>query len=235
MPQILPSAALTSIARSPCPRLHAPCPFPLSVDQGLGDADYLAAFELILEPIARDFRPNLVIIAAGFDAAEGDPLGGMCLSPSGYHHLTRRLVGVAENGRVVAVLEGGYSLSALADCAEATMRGLLGEPAPALGRRCRPKRGTEEALWAVAQRQQEFWPSLRAKGYEARLRTHLPTTATAAPGCGTTTLARPPSVPTFFSPACVRSPFPPFFPTYPQADFRLHFASAHLSAASLGR
>ena len=46
-------------------------------EQGLGDADYLAAFSAIVEPIGRSFRPDLILISAGFDAAEGDPLGGM--------------------------------------------------------------------------------------------------------------------------------------------------------------
>lgn len=159
----------------------------------------------------------MVLIAAGFDAAEGDPLGGMCLTPSGYHHMTRRLVGLAEacsasrvsafsafavlscarvlsrggarlstfslvspraylpgsvaaqGGRVCAVMEGGYSLSALADCAEATLRGLLGEAPPPLGRRAsRPRRSTEDALRAVADAQRAHWPSLRRPEYEAR-------------------------------------------------------------------
>ena len=50
---------------------------------GLNDADYLAAFDLIIEPIVRQFSPDIVIVSAGFDAVDGDPLGGMSVSPEG--------------------------------------------------------------------------------------------------------------------------------------------------------
>ena len=103
-----------------------------------GDAEYKAAWREVLMPIAREFDPSLVIIAAGFDAAEGDPLGGCHLSPAGFAELTRELMTLA-NGKVVLALEGGYSLSATAVSAAACMEALLGmrpsqkenvEPAP---------------------------------------------------------------------------------------------------------
>ena len=72
-------------------------------EKALGDADYLAAFDLVIDPIARSFDPNLVIIAAGFDAAEGDPLGGMKVSDQGYALMTERLIRLAD-GRCVACL-----------------------------------------------------------------------------------------------------------------------------------
>ena len=49
----------------------------------MGDAEYLAAFEEVLMPIARQFCPELVLISAGFDAAAGDPLGECCITPTG--------------------------------------------------------------------------------------------------------------------------------------------------------
>ena len=96
---------------------------------GCGDAEYLAAFDRVLLPAARDFRPDLVLVSAGFDAAEGDPLGAMRISPAGYAQMTQRLIGLA-NGRVVLALEGGYDLEAIAASAAACLRVLLGE-APA--------------------------------------------------------------------------------------------------------
>ena len=138
--------------------------------QGMGDADYAAAFELVVAPIAADFAPSLVIIAAGFDAAEGDPLGQMAVSPDGYHIMTEHLVRAAAGGKVVAALEGGYALSATATSAEATLRGLLGEPAPALGRRCRPRRATEGILRHVVQQQKLYWPRLRGDEAEKRFK-----------------------------------------------------------------
>jgi histone deacetylase 6 len=61
----------------------------------------------VLEPILSAFDPQLVIIAAGFDAVEGDPLGGCHVTPRGFGHLAARLLRLA-GGRAAAVLEGGY-------------------------------------------------------------------------------------------------------------------------------
>ena len=97
---------------------------------GCGDAEYLEAFDRVLLPVAREFAPDLVLVSAGFDAAEGDPLGSMRISPSGYAQMTER-VGALARGRVVLALEGGYDLEAISRSAEACLRVLLGEPPPA--------------------------------------------------------------------------------------------------------
>jgi histone deacetylase 4/5 len=97
---------------------------------GMGDAEYLAAFDRVLLPIARDFRPDFVLVSAGFDAAAGDPLGAMRISPAGYAQMTQRLATLA-GGRIVLALEGGYDLEAIANSAAACVRVLLGgAPAP---------------------------------------------------------------------------------------------------------
>jgi acetoin utilization deacetylase AcuC-like enzyme len=93
---------------------------------GMGDAEYLAAFDRVLLPIARSFDPRLVLVSCGFDAAAGDLLGGMRLSADGYAALTERLVKLA-GGKVVLALEGGYNLEAIAAAAAAVTRVLLGE------------------------------------------------------------------------------------------------------------
>ena len=95
---------------------------------GMGDAEYLAAFDRVLLPIARSFSPELVLVSAGFDAAAGDLLGGMRVSPEGYAAMTERLLSLAD-GRVVLALEGGYNLDAIARSAAACLRVLLGEKA----------------------------------------------------------------------------------------------------------
>ena len=63
---------------------------------GCGDADYRKAFEERLKPAAEAFRPDFVLISAGFDAANGDLLGGMKVTPEGYAELTRIVKGIAE-------------------------------------------------------------------------------------------------------------------------------------------
>ena len=93
-----------------------------------GDAQYKKAFEERLRPAALAFRPDLVLISAGFDAHEHDLLGQMKVSTEGFAELTRIVRQIAERccgGRMVSVLEGGYNLSALADAAEAHVRVLI--------------------------------------------------------------------------------------------------------------
>jgi len=100
---------------------------------GCGDADYRKAFEERLKPAAAAFKPDFVLISAGFDAADGDTLGGMKVTPQGYAELTRIVKGIAEascNGRLVSMLEGGYNTEALAASVEAHMRVLMGSAAP---------------------------------------------------------------------------------------------------------
>ncbi|KAA0172293.1 hypothetical protein FNF27_06092 [Cafeteria roenbergensis] len=95
------------------------------------DADYAAAFDTVIMPIARQFNPDLVIVSAGFDAAVEDPLGGCLVTPAGFAMMTSRLRELA-SGRLVVALEGGYNLAAIALCTEAVTRILLGEAPPQL-------------------------------------------------------------------------------------------------------
>ncbi len=95
---------------------------------GATDAEYIEAFKEKLVPAARTFRPDIVMISAGFDAHADDPLGGMKLTADGYAQLTRIVKGIAIEhcgGRLVSVLEGGYNLTALAASVEAHIRALM--------------------------------------------------------------------------------------------------------------
>jgi acetoin utilization deacetylase AcuC-like enzyme len=89
------------------------CPFPA----GSGREEIGGAFRERLIPAMEKFQPELVMISAGFDSREGDPLGQFTLADEDFAELTRMLMDIAEKhagGRVVSVLEGGYSLSGLA-------------------------------------------------------------------------------------------------------------------------
>ena len=95
---------------------------------GSGDAEFIAAFNEKLVPRADEFRPDLVLISAGFDAHTHDPLSGLALSSSCYGELTRIVRGIAERhagGRLVSVLEGGYELRALKESVAAHLRALM--------------------------------------------------------------------------------------------------------------
>jgi len=73
---------------------------------GCGDEEYLLAFEQRVEPAARAFAPDLVLVSAGFDAHLDDPLAGMRVTAEGFRELARRSAALAP--RMAAVLEGGY-------------------------------------------------------------------------------------------------------------------------------
>lgn len=88
------------------------CPLPA----GSGREDIVGAFERQLVPGMEEFRPELVLISAGFDSRIGDPLGGFRLLDQDFADLTKLMLGIAERyaqGRLVSVLEGGYSLDGL--------------------------------------------------------------------------------------------------------------------------
>jgi histone deacetylase 6 len=102
--------------------INIPWPSP-----GMGDAEYIYAFQKVVMPVAREYDPDLVIISAGFDAADGDMIGGCHVSPQAYGYMTHMLNSLA-NGHLVVILEGGYSLSAIAASALAVTKILLGDP-----------------------------------------------------------------------------------------------------------
>ena len=82
------------------------------------DADYINAIEHRLIPVIQKFNPDLIIISAGFDAHENDPLAQINLSTDCYGKMTQKLMEIANdvcNGRILSMLEGGYDYSALAD------------------------------------------------------------------------------------------------------------------------
>jgi acetoin utilization deacetylase AcuC-like enzyme len=88
---------------------------------GSGDAEYEEAFADVVEPAVRAFEPELVIVAAGFDAHRDDPLAEMAVSADGFRELARRCAALAP--RTAAVLEGGYVLETLPGLVSAALDG----------------------------------------------------------------------------------------------------------------
>jgi len=89
----------------------------------MGDDEYLVVWEKLLMPVANEFKPDLVLVSAGFDAARGD-MGECDVTPECFARLTRRLKTLA-NGKVVCALEGGYVRSVLCKCVETVLSALL--------------------------------------------------------------------------------------------------------------
>jgi acetoin utilization deacetylase AcuC-like enzyme len=99
---------------------------------GTGDAGYAHAFDRVVGPAVRAFRPDLLLVAAGQDASATDPLGRMAITVPGFRALADRAVALADEvcgGRLVAMLEGGYSLLHLPLANLAILEGLAGLPA----------------------------------------------------------------------------------------------------------
>ncbi len=105
---------------------------------GVGDNGYEQIFERVLAPLARRYRPQLILISAGYDSHLRDPLGGMAVTVAGFSELARCVRLLADEidecgGKVAAILEGGYNVEALAESVVATVAALGAEPAPGRG------------------------------------------------------------------------------------------------------
>jgi acetoin utilization deacetylase AcuC-like enzyme len=98
------------------------------MEPGGGDEEYRAIFHKTLVPAADAFKPEFVIISAGFDAHKDDPLASMGLTEGGYADLTSIVAGIAKRhagGRILSSLEGGYNLIALAASVDSHLTALL--------------------------------------------------------------------------------------------------------------
>ncbi|HKQ70656.1 MAG TPA: histone deacetylase [Polyangiaceae bacterium] len=129
---------------------------------GARHADYAAAFERVILPVADAYAPQLVLVSAGFDAHKDDPLASMQLEADSYAWMTQRLVEVADQhagGRLALFLEGGYNLSALEHCLGACLSALAsveGQP----GRATSTTRDGELERATLALR--TYWSVLRS-------------------------------------------------------------------------
>lgn len=116
------------------------------------DRDYAWLLRRMLRPLARKTRPQLVLISSGFDPHADDPLGGMSLTDAGFGVLAACAREVADefcDGRVVALLEGGYAPAAVARSVVEVVRALAGEPRDRAAS-TEPRESTVTALEATA-------------------------------------------------------------------------------------
>lgn len=124
---------------------------------GVGNGDYLCAFNQLIIPIAYEFNPDLIIVSAGFDAADGDPIGGCRVTSECFGHMTSMLQAIAP---LVLLLEGGYNLKATASATEACLRVLLGEQPPSLPGPRVPSTEGSKAVLEACKVQSAHWKSL---------------------------------------------------------------------------
>uniref|UniRef100_A0A250YLQ3 Histone deacetylase n=1 Tax=Castor canadensis TaxID=51338 RepID=A0A250YLQ3_CASCN len=131
------------------------------LDPPMGDPEYLAAFRIVVMPIAREFCPDLVLVSAGFDAAEGHPapLGGYHVSAKCFGYMTQQLMNLA-GGAVVLALEGGHDLTAICDASEACVAALLGNKVDPLSEESwkqKPNLNAIRSLEAVIRVHSKYW------------------------------------------------------------------------------
>lgn len=96
---------------------------------GCNSADFRGAITKSWLPALEAYKPEMIFISAGFDAHLEDPMANVCLLDHDYVWITNKLMDIADrhsNGRIVSMLEGGYSLPTLSRCASAHVRGLMG-------------------------------------------------------------------------------------------------------------
>ncbi|MFQ6758678.1 MAG: histone deacetylase [Deltaproteobacteria bacterium] len=97
---------------------------------GQGDQDFARIMTELVAPVARQYRPDCIMVSAGYDTHVSDPLGGMGVTTAGFAGMTRILVDLATElceGRLVLVLEGGYFLQGLADGVLASLHEMAGK------------------------------------------------------------------------------------------------------------
>lgn len=149
------TGAASEVGGGPAAGFTVNIPWPVG---GIGDGDYVSAFCHVVLPIAYQFKPDLIVISAGFDAAKGDPLGGCKVTPAGYAHLTALLAPVV-GGRLLVVLEGGYNLRSISASTAAVTKVLLGDAPPPLASASPTPAGLfgiAEAVTCLA----PYWPGL---------------------------------------------------------------------------
>jgi acetoin utilization deacetylase AcuC-like enzyme len=103
----------------------------LPLEAGATDADYAHVYRQIAIPVLQEFKPELLLVSAGFDSHERDPLAGMCMTTEGYASLSALLIAAADelcDGRIVFATEGGYDTQALRECIERVLALASGEP-----------------------------------------------------------------------------------------------------------
>jgi acetoin utilization deacetylase AcuC-like enzyme len=137
----------------------------IPIPKGYGDGEYVAILQALLLPLTAEFKPDLILVSAGFDPHTSDPHGGMRLTPTGFAALTRCLLECAAaccGGRVVLVLEGGYDLDTIGDSVKAVLGELSGATMSAVAdvaATANPKKITY-ALKRVVNVQRRYWKNL---------------------------------------------------------------------------
>jgi acetoin utilization deacetylase AcuC-like enzyme len=134
-------------------------PFP----PGFGDAEYVSVYSKILSPIALEYKPELILVSAGFDPFVKDPLGGMKLTGNGFGALAGIVQHIADtvcDGKVLITLEGGYHPEGLRTGVHSVLQTLIGRPV--LYSKNAPSPASDEVISRIINVQSKHWKCLRS-------------------------------------------------------------------------
>lgn len=135
--------------------------FNIPLEMGATDADYDLVYRTAVVPVLDQFSPELLLVSAGFDAHERDPLASMRVTTAGYASIVRSLMTAAGKTPIAFVTEGGYELGALAECLDASFAVVAGAGSGEAGSdHTSPDRDpvrAKRALKAVRAAQAPFW------------------------------------------------------------------------------
>jgi acetoin utilization deacetylase AcuC-like enzyme len=131
---------------------------------GADNALYVDIFRKLLQPVALKFQPQLILVSAGFDIYEQDPLGGMEVTPEGFACLTRVLMHIADaccQGRLVMTLEGGYHIQGQAAAVKKVLQEMRDDRRGDIDQAFSPgRRGRQEdsVIQRVMDQIRPYWP-----------------------------------------------------------------------------
>ncbi|HVN95990.1 MAG TPA: histone deacetylase [Syntrophorhabdaceae bacterium] len=127
---------------------------------GMGDEDYIYAFKDVLVPVSEMYKPEMVLVSAGFDTYYDDPLGGMAVTETGFAAMTRILLDIAKkhcNGQALFALEGGYDLRGLASSVRAVIAELMGKPLYPYEKKAQPSPAIVQTATALKRTLIPYW------------------------------------------------------------------------------
>jgi acetoin utilization deacetylase AcuC-like enzyme len=135
--------------------------------KGHGNRDFAGIIYYLLNPLAEEYHPEIILVSCGFDLYQHDRLGGMYVTPEGYALMTFFLLDIAQkvcDGRIAFIMEGGYSLKGIRECGLRVMQELCEVPTLTRDRIEKVTRNASKRLSAiekVIEIQKKYWKTLR--------------------------------------------------------------------------
>ena len=139
----------------------------IPLPKGRGDRDFAQVIYFLLNPIAREYQPDMILVTCGFDLYRHDRLAEMQGTPTGYAMVTHLLLDIAEavcKGRIVFIMEGGYSIKGIQECGLRVMQELCDIPS-LNGKQLSKIKGSNPSRFSVLKKvmqvQRKYWKALQ--------------------------------------------------------------------------